>query len=249
MINNYKLSIVTPNLNGGKYLEQTIKSVINQDYKNIEYIIIDGGSTDNSIEIIKKYSNYISYYEIKKDNNMYEALNYGFKKASGDIFTWLNSDDLYYKNCLSKIMNKIQKKNYKWINCISSSIKNDKISTYHIPFFFPKNYIEKGKCHKSDYGFIPQESIFFTKELYFNSGEISKKYRYAGDFYLWKNMALIEKMYPINNKCGIFRKHPNQLSKNMQAYYKDINKNYSYKKNYLRILFSIIYLCLFFYKT
>ena len=62
-------------------------------------------------------------------------------------------------------------------------------------------------------------------------------------------MALIEKMYPINNKCGIFRKHPNQLSKNMQAYYKDINKNYSYKKNYSRILFSIIYLCLFFYKT
>ena len=104
MINKYKLSIVTPNLNGGKYLEQTIKSVINQDYKNIEYIIIDGGSTDNSIEIIKKYSNYISYYEIKKDNNMYEALNYGFKKASGDIFTWLNSDDLYYKNCLSKLI-------------------------------------------------------------------------------------------------------------------------------------------------
>ena len=161
MINNFKLSIVTPNLNGGKYLEQTIKSVINQDYKNIEYIIIDGGSTDNSIEIIKKYSNYISYYEIKKDDNMYEALNYGFRKASGDIFTWLNSDDLYYKNCLSSIMNKIQRKKYKWINCISSSIKNDKISTYHIPFFFPKNYIEKGKCHKSDYGFIPQESIFF----------------------------------------------------------------------------------------
>ena len=99
-----KLSIITPNLNGGKYLEQTIKSVIEQDYKNIEYIIIDGGSSDASIDIIKKYSKYISYYEIKKDKNMYEALNYGFKIAKGDIFTWINSDDLYFKNCISKII-------------------------------------------------------------------------------------------------------------------------------------------------
>ena len=146
-------------------------------------------------------------------------------------------------------MKKIQRKNYKWINCISSSIKENKISTYHIPFFFPKNYIEKGKCHKSDYGFIPQESIFFTKDLYFKSGEIPKDYKYAGDFFLWKNMASIEKMYPIFNKCGIFRKHSNQLSINMQAYYKDIKTNYVYKRNYLRFLFSIIYLILFIYRT
>ena len=75
-----KLSIITPNLNGGKFLEKTIKSVIEQDYKNIEYIIIDGGSTDNSHDIIKKYSKHISYYEFRKDNNMYEALHYGLEK-------------------------------------------------------------------------------------------------------------------------------------------------------------------------
>ena len=101
MTNNYKLSIVTPNLNGGKYLEQTIKSVISQDYKNIEYIIIDGGSSDNSLEIIKKYSKHISYYEIRKDKNMYEAFDMVLE-SKWRYFTWLNSDDLYYKNCISK---------------------------------------------------------------------------------------------------------------------------------------------------
>ena len=78
MKKNLKLSIVTPNLNGG-HLEQTIRSVIHQDYKNIEYIIIDGGSTDNSHSIIKKYRNKIKHFKINKDKNMYEAINYGFK--------------------------------------------------------------------------------------------------------------------------------------------------------------------------
>ena len=163
-----KLSIITPNLNGGKFLEKTIKSVIEQDYKNIEYIIIDGGSTDNSHDIIKKYSKHISYYEFRKDNNMYEALHYGFRKATGEIFTWLNSDDLYFQNCISKIMFKLQDKNYKWINCISTSINNHKIKSYEIPFFFPRSFIRNGRCHKSDYGFIPQESVFFKRIYIFN---------------------------------------------------------------------------------
>ena len=243
-----KLSIITPNLNGGKYLEQTIKSVIEQDYKNIEYIIIDGGSSDASIDIIKKYSKYISYYEIKKDKNMYEALNYGFKIAKGDIFTWINSDDLYFKNCISKIIYRLKKNNYNWINCISSSIKNEKLFSYQVPFFFPKKFIENGKCHKSDYGFIPQESVFFSRDLYFKCGEIPSNYKLAGDFYLWKKMAKTEKLHPINLKCAIFRKHKNQLSENMDAYYKDLEQLYLYKKNFLRFFYSILYFIFSYHK-
>ena len=94
-------SIITVVLNGEKYIEKTIKSIISQSYQRYEHIIIDGGSTDNSHDIIKKYSKHISYYEFRKDNNMYEALHYGFRKATGEIFTWLNSDDLYFQNCIS----------------------------------------------------------------------------------------------------------------------------------------------------
>ena len=216
-----KLSIITPNLNGGKFLEKTIKSVIEQDYKNIEYIIIDGGSTDNSHDIIKKYSKHISYYEFRKDNNMYEALHYGFRKATGEIFTWLNSDDLYFQNCISKIMFKLQDKNYKWINCISTSINNHKIKSYEIPFF-QEVLLEMVDVTKVITVLYPRVS--FSKNLYFQSGEIPTEYNYAGDFYLWKKMARIEKMHPISIKCGIFRKHTEQLSWNIDNYYEELKK-------------------------
>ena len=244
---NQKLSIVTPNLNGGKYIEQTIKSVINQKNIDIEYIIIDGGSTDNSHAIIKKYLKHIKYFRIKKDKNMYEAVKYGFSLASGNILTWINSDDFYYKNCLSKILKKINERNLNWVNCISSSLHKKNYFTYPYPFYFPRNYILKEKCHKSDYGFIPQESTFFSKKLYFKCGQIPIKYKYAGDFYLWKKMAKYEKLYPLNVKCAIFRKRKGQLSGNMNAYYKEIKKKYFYKSNFLRLFVSFFYF-IFFYR-
>ncbi len=93
-----KISIVTPNLNQGKFLEETILSVLDQKYPNLEYIIIDGGSTDNSIDIIKKYEKNLFYWTSEKDNGMYEAIQKGFEKATGDIMAWINSDDLYHRN-------------------------------------------------------------------------------------------------------------------------------------------------------
>ena len=90
-----KISIVTPSFNQGKFLEQTILSVINQKYPNLEYIIIDGGSTDNSVDIIKKYENHLTYWVSEKDNGQSDAINKGIKKCTGEIFNWLNSDDYY----------------------------------------------------------------------------------------------------------------------------------------------------------
>ncbi|NQV18405.1 MAG: glycosyltransferase [Armatimonadetes bacterium] len=98
-----KISIVTPSYNQGGFLEETILSVINQDYPNLEYIIIDGGSTDNSIEIIKKYKEYISYWVSEPDNGQSHAINKGFKKATGDIIAWINSDDIYFNGVFKKV--------------------------------------------------------------------------------------------------------------------------------------------------
>jgi glycosyltransferase involved in cell wall biosynthesis len=97
-----KVSIITPSYNQGKYLEETIGSVVGQHYQDLEYIIIDGGSTDNSIAVIKKYEKDIAYWVSEPDNGQSHAVNKGLMKATGDIIGWINSDDRYYECAIQK---------------------------------------------------------------------------------------------------------------------------------------------------
>lgn len=99
-----KLSIVTPSYNQGKYIEQTILSVVGQNYLDLEYIIIDGGSSDNTVDILKKYKDNITYWVSEPDKGQANAINKGFSKATGDIFAWINSDDYYLPGIFSKII-------------------------------------------------------------------------------------------------------------------------------------------------
>ena len=93
-MNDPRITIVTPSFNQGEYLEATICSILEQNYSNLEYFIIDGGSSDNSVSIIKKYEKYINYWISGKDGGQSEAINKGLRMATGDFISWINSDDL-----------------------------------------------------------------------------------------------------------------------------------------------------------
>ncbi len=106
-----KLSIVTPTYNQGQYIEETIQSVLEQNYPKLEYIIIDGGSTDRTVEIIKKYERHLSYWISEPDKGQAHAINKGLKRSTGDIFNWLNSDDYLTPNALTVIANAFTEQN------------------------------------------------------------------------------------------------------------------------------------------
>ena len=105
-----KISIITLSLNQGRYLEKTILSVLNQNYPNLEYIVIDGGSQDDSVNIIKKYQKYITYWVSETDKGQSDGLNKGFNKATGDIVAYINSDDVYMPGILEKVAREFMEK-------------------------------------------------------------------------------------------------------------------------------------------
>ena len=95
-----RISVVTPSFNQGKYIRETIESVLSQNYPNLEYIVIDGGSTDSTLAVIDDYVDRLNYFVSEKDNGQSHAINKGFAQATGDIFCWLNSDDQFAPNAL-----------------------------------------------------------------------------------------------------------------------------------------------------
>ena len=241
MIANPKITIVTPVYNCVEYIEETIKSVLTQNYKNIEYIIVDGGSSDGTCKIIEKYLKKINFFISEKDEGMYDALNKGFKMATGKYLAWLNADDLYFNNCISKTVELMEKNNYQWINGISGTLikKNLKLR----PLYYYPNIILKNRLMTPClWGYIPQESIIFTKKLYSKVGGINRKLKYAGDFDLWSKFSINSELISVNIPIGIFRKRNNQMSENQKIYLQEVNKIHCFIPfgKILRFLYSLI---------
>lgn len=212
-----KVSIITPVYNGDAFFEKTILSIKNQSYQDIEYIIVDGGSTDQTKQIIKKYSSYISLVISESDKGMYDAIDKGIKASSGHLITWLNSDDILYPWAVKSAVSEA-KKGCQWITGVPSKInaQDEMIEVLHPEHYF-RFAIRKGWYKPRHLGPIQQEGTFFTRQLY-DKAPINVNLKLAGDYALWIDFAKHEDVHVLKIILASFRVHENQLSSNLESY-------------------------------
>lgn len=202
------ISIVTPSFNQKDYLEECIDSILSQNYPHLEYVIMDGGSTDGSMGVIKKYEKYLKYWKSEKDNGQYAAINEGFNHTTGDVMTWLNSDDLLYPRTLHAIGSLFgRREDVNWVTGRPSIISGNEMSMLDFVRWTRKELFDLNS------GFIQQEGTFWRRTLWEQAGgNVSEKYKLASDFELWARFFRYSRLHSIVNLNAGFRKHEGQKS-------------------------------------
>jgi glycosyltransferase involved in cell wall biosynthesis len=202
-----RISIVTPSYNQGRFIEETIRSVLLQGYPHLEYIIIDGGSTDDSAEIIRKYEPWLSYWVTESDLGQSHAINKGFARSSGEIMAWLNSDDVYLKGSLTKIANAFRTNPDAYL-IHGDVIYTDKDSA-RLPLGIYRSR-ETSLLTKLEYwrGWdLPQPAVFFKRGLYLQLGELDQTLQYALDYDYFLRAALHYRFYRLPDLLATYRLH------------------------------------------
>jgi glycosyltransferase involved in cell wall biosynthesis len=225
-----RISIVTPSYNQGHFLEQTIQSVLSQGYPNLEYIIIDGASTDGSLDIIKRYENRLAYWCSEKDRGHYDAVNKGFSKSTGEILGWINSDDIYFPWTLFSVAEIMaQLPEVDWLSTLFAAGVD-----YHgrlcgllpLPGFSKEAFLEGKNLPGEDtltvpFGYLQQESTFWRRGLWEKVGGIRTEYKLAGDFDLWARFFQHADLWGCPIPLAGFRIQYQQRSANAAEYYSD----------------------------
>ena len=198
------VSIITPSFNQVLFLEETILSVLEQDYPRIEYIVVDGGSGDGSVELIKQYKDKIAWWVSEVDQGQTDAINKGFGRASGSILAWLNSDDTYEPGAVSAAVKYLQEHpdvGMVYADCNFIDEQSRKIGKFGAA---QTDYqrLRQGYVH------IPQQTMFFRAELWHAVGPLDPSFYFAMDYDLWTRItALTEIKYLAGQIWANFRLH------------------------------------------
>ena len=206
-----RISIVTPSYNQGQFIEETIRSVLLQGYPNLEHIIIDGGSTDNSVEIIKKYEHWLTYWVSEPDKGQTDAIQKGFNLSSGVVWNWLNSDDLLEPNALQTI-------GKAYLNNPSATIYAGDLTVFGRgePYLHNKCFTKLSElvCLWENWN-TPQQSIFLASNRVREVHGLNISIRYAMDYELYLRLAQTSdfQTYDLDAPIARFRLH--SLSKTL----------------------------------
>lgn len=227
------VTIVTPSYNQGQFLERTILSVLNQDYPNIEYIVMDGGSNDESFNILKKYNNRISYWESKKDNGQSDAINKGWRMGKGIYCSYLNSDDTLLPDAVRKIVNAFE--------------ENRDVGVVYGDYTFVDTndvVLEEGVGKPTSFRellihgqiqFIAQPSSFYRTDLIRRIGYIDQEFHLAMDYDLLVKLSQVSKMLYIPEKVSQFRLHTAAKTSSyaLRHWHETLRVKWKYNKVYM----------------
>jgi glycosyltransferase len=210
-----KVSIITAVYNGADYIEENILSVKNQDYPNIEHIIIDGGSKDGTVNIIRKYAGtYGLKWVSERDGGIYYAFNKGFSLATGEVYAWLDGDNYFQPGAVRRVADFFEKNREIDIVCGDLEIvtkHGEHASIYRVPDVSFKNALMKNT------GGMPfQPAVFFKKEIYKKAGGFNTDYKIAADYDFWlKVLKDNPKIYCMHAVLGSYRKSDEASSQSL----------------------------------
>ena len=196
------VSIVTPSFNQAQYLEQTLRSVLEQDHPSIEYIVIDGGSTDGSVDVIKKYEDKLMYWVSEKDSGQAEAINKGLARATGDIVAWVNSDDFYFPGAIASAVKAFE------TYPEASMVYGDTVAVDENgeAIYFPK-YTQWDLQDLLTFNIIGQPAVFMRRDVLLKAGFLDPSFHFLLDHQLWLRMASHAPMVYIPERWAAGRFH------------------------------------------
>lgn len=197
------VSIITPSYNQAPYLEQTIRSVLEQDYPRIEYVVVDGASTDNSFEIIKRYNDLLAYWISEKDSGQAEAINKGFTRANGDILGWMNSDDYYLPGTISDVV-KCFEENPGVVMAYGDMLAVDGDGQTMNVLKYKQLSLEDLLCFQ----IIGQPSVFFRRSALEKTGLLDTSFHFMLDHHLWIRLAQQGRILHVPQVWSAARYHP-----------------------------------------
>ena len=209
-VNSLRITVVTPNYNGGSFLEATIRSVLSQNYQNLEYILVDGASSDKSMRIVERYADHFAHIISEKDEGHADAVNKGFKLATGDVLAWINSDDLLLPNALHRVNHVFSAfPEVQWLTGRPSTARE----SGELDPLRPLRMWSWIRFLCGDFRYIQQESTFWRRSLWQESGAtLNTHYRLANDFDLWLRFFRRASLYTIDAPLGCFRIRSGQRS-------------------------------------